>query len=314
MMSDMAITAKWSDFSNLDGEQLLSMANERLPRWVTLALVIAIAWQLSQIVWMLVPASSAGDPIIAPPPQANSGSVPRAGNQPNVRMISDAHLFGEARIEDAGPVVVTSNVDTLPDARVSLSLKGTVAASDPNSSYAIIADSNKEEKVYKIGDPVQPGTTLHEIHMELVVLNQNGALSKLRLPKDFPQGTPSVRRTSPTVNRTASTNKRSIQNVVSQNVSKLADVIRPTPYFVGGQQQGYRVYPGRDRKQFAALGLRPGDLIKDIDGAALTDPKQAMEIFQNLGSAEEVSVTVERNGQPQTLILKTSQLALDQNQ
>jgi general secretion pathway protein C len=80
---------------------------------------------------------------------------------------------------------------------------------------------------------------------------------------------------------------------------------------VGGQQQGYRVYPGRDRKQFAALGLRPGDLIKDIDGAALTDPKQAMQIFQSLGSAEEVSVTVERNGQPEVLILKTSQLQLD---
>ena len=123
-----------------------------------------------------------------------------------------------------------------------------------------------------------------------------------------------ARRSSSTINRAASNNTRSIQTVVSQNVSKLADVIRPTPYFVGGQQQGYRVYPGRDRKQFAALGLRPGDLIKDIDGAALTDPKQAMEIFQNLGTAEEVSVTVERNGQPETLILKTSQLQLGQEQ
>ncbi len=135
----------------------------------------------------------------------------------------------------------------------------------------------------------------------------------MKLPKDFPQSAPSIRRASVASNRAARSSSRSIQNVVSQNVSKLADVIRPTPYFVGGQQQGYRVYPGRDRKQFAALGLRPGDLIKDIDGASLTDPKQAMEIFQNLGSAEQVSVTVERNGQPQTLILKTSQLQLDKN-
>jgi general secretion pathway protein C len=101
---------------------------------------------------------------------------------------------------------------------------------------------------------------------------------------------------------------------VAQNVTKLADVIRPTPYFVAGQQQGYRVYPGRDRKQFAALGLRPGDLIKDIDGAALTDPQQAMEIFQNLGNADQVSVTVERNGQPEVLVLKTSQLSLEENE
>lgn len=291
---------------------MLALANEKLPQWVTLALVIAIAWQLSQVVWMLVPASSAGDPVIAPPMQAGISS--QTSNQPNVRTIADAHLFGRANAEDVAPIVAQANVETLPDARVAFALKGTVSASDPNNSYAIIADSNKEEKVYKIGDPLQSGTTVHEIHLELVVLNQNGALSNLKLPKDFPVSAPSVRRSTPTVNRAArNNNTRSIQNVVTRNVSKLADVIRPTPYFVGGQQQGYRVYPGRDRKQFAALGLRPGDLIKNIDGAALNDPKQAMEIFKNLGNAEQVSVTIERNGSQQTLTLNTSQLALDKN-
>ena len=108
----------------------------------------------------------------------------------------------------------------------------------------------------------------------------------------------------------ATTGTQSIQAVVAQNVSKLADIIRPTPYFVNGQQSGYRVYPGRNRQQFAALGLRPGDLIKDIDGQSLTDPTRAMQIFQSLGTSEQVTVTVERNGQPQTVILKTSQLDL----
>ena len=97
-------------------------------------------------------------------------------------------------------------------------------------------------------------------------------------------------------------------------MSKLADVIRPTPYYVSGQMQGYRVYPGRDRKQFQALGLRPGDLIKDIDGAALTNPQQATQIFQGLGEKDQVSVTVERNGQPETLVLRTSQLQMDNSQ
>ena len=308
----MAFTAKWSDFSNFDSEQLIAVANDRLPKWVVLALVVAIAWQLAQIVWMLVPASPSGDPIEMPATQPGAASPAGAADQANVRMIAGAHLFGEASDEFVEPAAISSDIEALPDARVSLSLKGTLAASDPGASYAIIADSNKEENVYKIGDAVMPGTTLHEVHRDLVVLNQSGALSKLKLPKEFPEGAPVTRRSSSTINRAASNNTRSIQNVVTQNVSKLADVIRPTPYFVGGQQQGYRVYPGRDRKQFAALGLRPGDLIKDIDGAALTDPKQAMEIFQNLGTAQEVSVTVERNGQPQTLVLKTSQLQLDE--
>ena len=104
-----------------------------------------------------------------------------------------------------------------------------------------------------------------------------------------------IRRNTP-VSQRGDNGSESIQAVVAQNVSQLADVIRPTPYFVDGQQQGYRVYPGRNRQQFAALGLRPGDLIKDIDGQALTDPTEAMRIFQSLDNADQVSVTVERNG------------------
>ena len=74
------------------------------------------------------------------------------------------------------------------------------------------------------------------------------------------------------------------------------------------------MYPGRDRRQFAALGLRPGDLIKDIDGQSLTDPTQAMQIFQSLGTASQVSVTVERNGQPEVIVLKTDQLNLGEDE
>ena len=310
----MAITAKWSDFNNLGSERLIAVLNERLPRWVTLMLIVVIAWQLARIVWMIIPGPTSSGAIAVPAGTTVSSSTNAA--QTDVDIIANAHLFGVAAPDDAVPEVAlpaTSDLDSLPDARVAFSVKGIVAATDPKSSVAILANQSEEENVYGIGDIIQTGTTLHEVHDHLIVIRQNGALYKMELPNDFPQGTPSIRRSSSQTQRAVSANTQSIQNVVSQNVSKLADVIRPTPYFVGGQQQGYRVYPGRDRKQFAKLGLRPGDLIKDIDGASLTDPQQALQIFENLGNAEEVSVTVERNGQPQTLVLKTSQLELDKD-
>ena len=61
-------------------------------------------------------------------------------------------------------------------------------------------------------------------------------------------------------------------------------------------------------------GLRPGDLIKDIDGQPLTDPTQAMQVFQSLGTSEQVTVTLERNGEQQTIVLKTSQLDMSGEQ
>jgi len=200
--------------------------------------------------------------------------------------------------------------EELEDTRLSnLALKGTIASARPEFSIAIIADGRNEEKIYIIGDTVASNTTLHAVYPDRVVLNESGRLTNLRLPVEYEAAAaPVVRRTVST--RTRSPQQNSIQAVVSQNVARLADVIRPTPYFVNGQQRGYRVYPGRDRRQFAALGLRPGDLITDIDGQALTDTSQAMQIFQSLGDANEVSVTVERDGTPEVLILRTSQLEL----
>jgi general secretion pathway protein C len=307
----MAITAKWTDFSSLDGTQIIAAVNRTVPRWVALALVVGIAWQLAQIIWMLVPGSSAGDDIDAPTIQ-QAPSAAASGQQANAQAIADAHLFGEADRDDA-PAPLPVEAENLAETRLNLSLKGTVAANDQKSSIAIIADQTNEDKVYAIGDSIMSGTALHAVYVDRVVLNENGVLKELNLPRDFPTSAQPVRRNVASVTR-ATTDDSSIQAVVAQNVTKLADVIRPTPYFVAGQQQGYRVYPGRDRKQFAALGLRPGDLIKDIDGAALTDPQQAMEIFQNLGNADQVSVTVERNGQPEVLVLRTSQLSLEENE
>ena len=306
----MTTEAKWSDFASMDGAKTLAAANRLLPSWVSLLLVVVIAWQLARIIWMLIPAPAAGDPIPAPANQLVSAS--QGDSSADVQAIVAAHIFGLADADsdiNAQLVVVDSN---LSDTRLTnLKLKGTIAATQAEMAVAIIADGNNDEKVYVIGDSVTTAATLHAVYADRVVLNENGNLTNLKLPKDFPQGSTTVARRNTTTRTRATTSTQSIQAVVAQNVSKLADVIRPTPYFVNGQQQGYRVYPGRDRQKFAALGLRPGDLIKDIDGQALNDPTQAMQIFQSLDSSDQVSVTVERNGQPQVIVLSTSQLDLE---
>ena len=309
----MANEAKWSDFASLDAARTIAAANQLLPPWVALLLVVVIGWQVANIVWNLVPGTATGDTIVVPSGQSITPA--QGGSSADVMAIADAHIFGEADAEDATPVQPVLAEENLEDTRLSnLSLKGTIASPDPELSAAIITDGANEEKVYLIGDSVSSNVTLHAVYLDRVVLNENGRLTNLRLPEEFVADavTAPVRRTTSRQRGRAST--ESIPSVVSQNVARLADVIRPTPYFVNGQQQGYRVYPGRDRRQFAQLGLRPGDLIKDIDGQALTDPTQAMQIFQSLGNSSQVSVTLERNGQPQTVVLKTDQLTFQEEE
>ncbi len=308
----MATEAKWSDFTSLDAARTATAASQLLPPWLALLLVIAIGWQLANFIWTLMPGPAAGDAVVVPAGQLiadRSGPVAA-----DARAIAAVHLFGEAGADDAPSAVPEVSDDDLEDTRLSnLQLKGTIASPEVAMSAAIISDGSNEEKVYLIGDPVASSAKLHAVYTDRVVLNENGRLTNLRLPEEYKVSAAAPVRRTTTQRRTAP-QTQSIQSVVSQNVARLADVIRPTPYFVNGEQQGYRVYPGRDRRQFAALGLRPGDLIRDIDGQALTDPTQAMEIFQSLGTADQVSVTVERNGQPEVIVLKTDQLNIGEDE
>jgi len=292
-----------------DSNRTLAAVNGLLPAWVSLVIVVLIGWQLAKIIWSFVPGTDVGTPVIVPPGRSSAVST---NDTSTVRSIADVHIFGEADADDE-QVVVVAETEDLPDTDLqNLTLKGTYSAETADMSIAIIADGSNKEEVYSIGDTVASNATLHAVYLDRVVLNESGELTNLALPREFAKPTQrtSTRRT-PTVEPT---NRASIQSVVAKNVSRLADVIRPTPYFQNGQQQGYRVYPGRDRQKFSALGLRPGDLIKQIDGQSLTDPTQAMQIFQSLGTADQVSVMVERNGTQQTLVLRTEQLDIGQAQ
>ena len=262
---------------------------------------------------MLVPGSAVG--VAVPLPDSLPVSSSSSSTSTDVTEIAASHIFGIADAEQSGPAPVVEPDGDLADTRlVSLTLNGTVASEIPNYSVAIISDSGNDQKVYTIGDSVGNNATLHAVYADRVVLNENGRLTNLKLPREFMDAPARNVRRATTSTRQNAGNTQSLQAVVTQNLTKLTDVIRPTPYRVQGQQVGFRVYPGRDRRQFAALGLRPGDIIKDIDGQALSDASQAMQIFQSLGTAEQVTVTIERNGNSETLTLKTSQLDLSGEQ
>lgn len=305
----MISRANLLNFANFEGQA----ANRVLPPVVSLLLVVLIAWQLATLFWTLMPGKADG--ISLPRPTESPQATAATDTMSDVAAIASAHMFG---IADAQPVEaqpIAAPDDDLADTRlVNLVLNGTVASEIENYSVAIISDGGNDQQVYTIGDAVGSNAKLHAVYADRVVLNEKGTLTNLKLPTEFKNApVTSSRRTTTTARQTPNDTK-SIQNVVTQNLSKLTDVIRPTPYRVGGEQVGFRVYPGRDRRQFAALGLRPGDVIKDIDGQALSDATQAMQIFQSLGTAEQVTVTVERNGESQTLTLKTSQLELSDEQ
>lgn len=277
-----------------------------LPTLVSGLLVVLIAWQVVQLAWTLLGARGTTAPAAVTPGPATP--IPRPAPAFDLPAIVNAHLFGVAAPKTAPG---EGDPNAAPATQMPLVLVGTIAQSDPAAGLAIIGESAATAKVYAVGKAVAGGARLHAVYADRVILDRDGQLEALMLPKQYKGGglTPAVAAAvAPPVD--ASVGER-LRQLAAQAPGQLTDLIRPQPVFANGQQRGYRVYPGRNREQFTRLGLRPGDLVTAINGTPLDDPSRGMEIMQSINSASEVTVTVERNGQLAQVNINNAQLAAE---
>ncbi|HVN42159.1 MAG TPA: type II secretion system protein GspC [Steroidobacteraceae bacterium] len=269
-----------------------------LPLLATAALTVLLAWQLVHLAWVAMGVRKA--PVVAGPRHGGFSAAPSAAPV-NVGAIVSAHLFGEAH--PTGPV----DPNSVAASQASLVLAGTIAYSDPALGYAIIGDSPMNAKVYAVGKTLAGGGKLHSVYLDRVIIERNGNLEALLLPKKF-TGTGLVQAAGPGGLPPVS-GAMGFRAAVAANPAAITEIIRPQPVFANGQQRGYRVYPGRNRGQFLKLGLLPGDLVTAVNGTPLDDPNRGVEILQSMDSAASVTVTVERNGQTQQVTINNTQTA-----
>jgi general secretion pathway protein C len=288
-------------------ELFIARASETLPFWVSLVLVIALGYYAARLVWLLVPLPA--QPEWTPPPFAGipAGAGQSAGDQTAYAAITNAHLFGQPSAAEPS----AADAQNAPETQLNLQLRGAIAAADERYAHAIIADASGIEKVYFLKDTVPGGAVLQRVQPDRVILSRGGVLEALLLPKESTGGDQTTARGNAQIQPLARRNRGpnpSMQEVVTQNANSITEVIRPQPFMPNGELKGYRIYPGRNRDQFVALGLQAGDLVTEINGMTLNNPAQAMELFRSLADTTQVTVTIEREGQAQTLTLDTTQV------
>lgn len=291
----MNAVGSWLDAMHAP-DKLASTLRSRAPQVAVWVLALALGVQAALIVTRLAGASAPA--ISAAQPQA-----PAVARAIDTAVIANAHLFG------APPVAPVANAANAPRTTIPLVLSGTLAEPDPKAGLAILGPNANSVLVYAVGDNVPGGARLHAVYPDRVLLERNGALESLMLPR---QGAPGT--VAPPIAPPPSYAAEHVRQLISENPAAFADVIRPQPVFAGGKQRGYRVYPGRNRQAFMRLGLRPGDLVVAINDTPLDDPARGQEIFGTLASASEAHVTVMRNGRTQDLTLNMSQIASEADQ
>lgn len=270
---------------------------ERGPRLATWALALALGVEAALILTDLAGAGRA--------PAAVGSAVPAGAAQLrpplDVASITNSHLFGIAAPDKPS----AQDAANAPQSNIPLVLTGIIAADRPESGLAILGASPQAGKVYAVGDAVPGGAKLHSVFADRVVIERDGHLESLMLPRQVLAGPPppsagALPVQSPVGDR--------VRRLINEQPGLLADVIRPQVSLRDGKAQGFRVYPGRMRLTFMKLGLRPGDLVTAINGTPLDDPARGEEILRTLSSSPEAHVTVVRNEQQQDLTLNVAQV------
>ncbi|MCZ6560636.1 MAG: type II secretion system protein GspC [Gammaproteobacteria bacterium] len=303
------LASKTDNLGGSEAIRLWSRISSKLPQWVALLLVIVVAWQLAMFVLQIL---AGGSQPVRPLAPAEDGSIDRR-TETDISVITDAALFGNFA-ENSEPAPGNSDPDPgpvsdVPETTLDLTLKGTIWDSERDRAVAIIEYRN-EEKVYTIGAVVVAGATLYLVEPHRVILQRTGGrLEELNLAELSQISTserPQTRRSRP----------RSLSNVTrntilqsATNSGALSEIIRPQPYFADGRLKGYRIYPGRQRRTFAELGFRPGDLATNINGVPLTDPEQSANMLGGIEQSGQLSVTVERNGIPEVITIDLDQIS-----
>lgn len=274
------------------------MVAARAPQLVTWILALALAVQAALILTNLAGADT---------PPTDEASPPAASAAParrtDLAALINAHFFGAASAPQA------ANTDNAPQTSMSLVLAGVLAQEDPQQGYAIVGESAAAAKLFAVGDSIPGGATLRSVYSDRILLERNGAIESLGLPRQSARAVAAPAPGLPPMTGAENPAFERMRRVIEENPSAVGDIMRPQPVFAQGRQRGYRVYPGRNRAAFVQLGLRPGDLVTAINGTPLDDAARGMEIFRTIGSQPEVRVTISRNGRQQELMLNMTQAA-----
>lgn len=224
-------------------------------------------------------------------------------------IITERNLFGGSSQGLSEAQAEKIDIDEMPAAVKSLGLKlvGTVVASESADSSAIIEDlSTRKQEVYREGDEVK-NTLIKRILRHNVVINTGGRDEVLSMVPDESTGK-SAPPARPTPGRpTPPSETSSIQLDREELESQMADLnelmqqVRIRPFMEGKNPAGFLVSNIKPGSLFSKMGLRNGDVIQGVNGATITTPDQAIELYESLMEGGAIDLDIKRGRRTQKL-------------
>lgn len=278
-----------------------------LPDLVNLGMLLVLTASLAQWTWLLARPTLPPVVVEAPPAAASSDGF-------SLPSLLAANLFGQADAETVG-----RRLDNLPVSSLNLMLAGVIASA--GGGYALISANGQPQEPYAVGETVTGGAVLHAVYPDRVVIRRHGRLESLLLegtessaptpsgpavtgpnPSPAPPTpaaqAPDVRQTAP--NHYQVGRDRLSEQLRSPELLKQA-MLTPSP---GGGFLVQQIQPG---SLYEKLGLRPGDVIKSVNGQAVNSAEDAVKLYQQLPTLGSVQMEILRGNRPESLYYQFAQ-------
>ncbi|WP_394145837.1 type II secretion system protein GspC [Vibrio atypicus] len=273
---------------------------QRISFTVMALLLVMSAWILGQLVWQ--PLTS--ETVTKWQPTRFSAGQTSSSQTVNLTELQNSHLFGE--YQEQRQVVTQPKVEDAPKSRLSVVLVGVVTSTNPDKSLAVIANRGKQA-TYGIGEVIE-GTRakLYQVQKDRVIVDNSGRnetvmLEGLKYSKPEPEKAPQPSSSSAQIPQ----NKlEQIRDEIRKDAKQIFQYVRMSQVKRDGDVLGYRLSPGKDKALFDSVGLKPGDVATQINGLDLKDSSAMGEIFQNISQMTELTLTVERDGQPYEIYIE----------
>ncbi|WP_334049395.1 type II secretion system protein GspC [Alteromonas gracilis] len=286
----------------------LNQHQKQLHTIVVLLLSLYLIAFAAKLVWRIIPEPQlSATPTVSRTPVISSSS---GKSGVNIAKIQQLNLFGNAAAKPAEPV---AEVTDAPETRLNLTLTGVVASSEQEAGTAII-ENRGSQAVYGLGEKIEgTNATLQKVYNDRVII-KNGVRNETLMLDGIDYDEANRRREMQARNRpepeeleedTVELSEEALEATAAlrERPASFTDFISISPKTEEGQLIGYQVSPGKEPELFKSAGLQAGDVITQINGLDLTDLQQSQEALSELRNAQNIELTIIRDGSLTTLYL-----------
>lgn len=262
------------------GKGGLSLRRPSLRRVVEAALILLLLVQAGRLVWLFA----------APTPQAVES---RPLSEIDLGVLSRFDAF----FRNGG-----GGAEAAPSDGGGLTLFG-VRADGAGGGSAIIGLADGRQVSVGAGEEVEPGLTLSAVAPDHVMLSRGGAPFRLDFP-DMASGAASAAPATAAQPAATAPEPASAEGVVVDPQRLIAQAgLRPR--IQGLRIKGLTVSASGDGGELRNAGLRSGDVILSVNGAALNSPQALAALRGQLADAPSAQIQFERDGQVRSTTIRT---------